>query len=130
MSTPLEALARCHGIALTYRDNWSQERHADADVLRALLRAMRVDASDDGAIERALAAHRRDQWQRMVPAYALVGYVSWVRVDTDHHRWRDIGAGVLLSMGVSMLFVTPADATHIAPIVGPDWLGMRIERSF
>ena len=69
-------------------------------------------------------------WKYGVPAYVLVGYVSYVRVDTNHHRWRDIAAGVALSMGVSRLFVTPHDATHIAPIVGPDWLGLRIERSF
>lgn len=69
-------------------------------------------------------------WKYGVPAYVMVGYVSYVRVATNHHRWRDIAAGVALSMGVSRLFVTPHDATHMAPIVGPDWLGMRIERSF
>jgi membrane-associated phospholipid phosphatase len=69
-------------------------------------------------------------WKYGVPAYLLVGYVSWVRVDSDHHHWRDIAAGVALSWGVSKLFVTPNDATHIAPVVGPDWLGMRLERSF
>ena len=71
MNARLEALARCHGIALTYRDIWSHERHAEPDVLRALLRAMRVDASDDAAIERALVAHQRAQWRRMVPAVSL-----------------------------------------------------------
>ena len=71
MSTRLQALARCHGIALTYRDIWSHERHADPAVLRALLRAMRVDAGDDAAIERSLAAHRREHWQRVVPAVSL-----------------------------------------------------------
>lgn len=69
-------------------------------------------------------------WEYGVPAYALTGYVAWVRVDTDHHRWRDVAAAAALSIGVSRLFVTPQNATHIAPIVGPDWLGMRIGRSF
>lgn len=69
-------------------------------------------------------------WKYGLPAYLVVGYVSWVRVDTDHHRWRDVIAGAALSYGVSKLFVTPQSATHIAPIIGPDWLGLRIERSF
>jgi membrane-associated phospholipid phosphatase len=69
-------------------------------------------------------------WKYGLPAYALVGYVAYIRVDTDHHRWRDVAAGALLSYGVSKLFVTPEKATHIAPIVGPDFLGMRWERSF
>ena len=69
-------------------------------------------------------------WKYGVPAYLLTGYVAWVRVDSDHHRWRDVAAGVALSYGVSKLFVTPHNATRLAPMVGPDWLGMRIERSF
>lgn len=69
-------------------------------------------------------------WQYGVPAYLLVSYVSWVRVDTDHHHWRDIIAGAAVSWSVSKLTVTPQGATHIAPIVGPEWLGIRIERSF
>jgi membrane-associated phospholipid phosphatase len=69
-------------------------------------------------------------WKYGVPAYALVGYIAWVRVDTDHHRWRDVIAGAALSYGVSRLFVVDQRATRIAPIIGPDWLGLRIERSF
>ena len=69
-------------------------------------------------------------WKYGLPAYALVGYVSYVRVDTDHHHWRDVLAGVALSMFTAKLFVTPHDAVHIAPIVGPEWIGLRLERSF
>lgn len=88
--------------------------------------------SGHAAFATTSAAFLQDRfgWKYGLPAYALVGYVSWVRVDTDHHHWRDIAAAVFLSAGVSKLFVTPSDATRIAPIVGPDWLGMRLERSF
>lgn len=88
--------------------------------------------SGHAAFVTSSAAFLQDRfgWKYGLPAYALVGYVSYVRVDTDHHHWRDIIAGVALSAGVSRLFVTPHDATHIAPIIGPDWLGLRIERSF
>jgi membrane-associated phospholipid phosphatase len=69
-------------------------------------------------------------WKFGVPAYLLTGYVAWVRVDSDHHRWRDVAAAAALSYGVSKLFVTPHNATHLAPIIGPDFMGMRWERSF
>lgn len=69
-------------------------------------------------------------WKYGLHAYAVVGYVSYVRVDTDHHRWRDVAAGAAVSYGISKLFVTPQNATHIAPVIGPDFLGLRWERSF
>lgn len=69
-------------------------------------------------------------WKYGLPAYAVVGYVSWVRVDTDHHKWRDVIAGAAVSYGISKLFVTPYKAGYLAPIIGPDFLGMRWERSF
>lgn len=69
-------------------------------------------------------------WKYGLPAYALVGYVAYVRVDTDHHHWRDVLAGAALSAFTAKLFVTPHDAVHIAPVVGPEWIGLRLERSF
>lgn len=69
-------------------------------------------------------------WKYGLPAYAATTYVAWVRVDTDHHRWRDVIASAAVSYGLSKLFVTPQNATHIAPVIGPDWLGLRWERSF
>lgn len=69
-------------------------------------------------------------WKYGVPAYLLSGYVAWVRVDTGHHRWRDAIGGGALAFGASKLFVTPQHATHIAPVIGPDFIGLRWERSF
>lgn len=69
-------------------------------------------------------------WEYGVPAYLAAGYVDWNRVETGHHRWRDVIAAHAIAIGMSKLFVTPADATFIAPTVGPDWMGLRIERSF
>lgn len=69
-------------------------------------------------------------WQYGVPAYLVVGYVTYVRVDTGHHRWRDVIAGTALSVVVSKFVVTPYKTTHITPIIGPDTLGLRWESSF
>lgn len=69
-------------------------------------------------------------WKWGVPGYLGAAYVGWVRVDTLHHRWRDVIGGAVLAVGVSKLFVTPENASHLAPVIGPDWLGLRWERSF
>ncbi len=69
-------------------------------------------------------------WEYGVPAFAVATAVSYIRVHEDKHHWRDVIAGAVLSIGISKLFVTPEDATHLAPIIGPDFFGMRWERSF
>jgi membrane-associated phospholipid phosphatase len=69
-------------------------------------------------------------WQYGLPAYALVGYVSDVRVRTGHHRWRDVVGGVAVGWGASKFFVTPQNASYIAPVIGPRFIGFRWERSF
>ena len=69
-------------------------------------------------------------WRYGLPAYALVGYVADVRVRTGHHRWRDVVGGVAVGWGVSKFFVTPQNATYIAPVIGPRFIGFRWERSF
>jgi membrane-associated phospholipid phosphatase len=69
-------------------------------------------------------------WKFGVPALVLASAVSYVRVREDKHHWRDVIAGGALGYGVALLTVTPYGATKIAPIVGPDWLGIRFERSF
>jgi len=69
-------------------------------------------------------------WEYGVPAWLLTGYVAWVRVDNNDHRWRDVVAASALAFGVGKLFVTPENATHLAPVIGPDYLGLRWERSW
>jgi membrane-associated phospholipid phosphatase len=69
-------------------------------------------------------------WQYGLPAYALVGYVAEVRVHTGHHRWRDAAGGVVVGWGTSKFFVTPQNASYIAPVIGPRFIGFRWGRSF
>ncbi len=69
-------------------------------------------------------------WKFGVPAYMLAGYVAAERVRDDHHYWRDVIASGVLSFGIAKLFVTPQGATYVAPVIGPDYMGMRWERSF
>jgi membrane-associated phospholipid phosphatase len=69
-------------------------------------------------------------WKWGAPAYLASAYVGYVRVDNDHHHWRDVIASGALAYGVALLTVTPEKATYLAPVVGPDFLGLRWQRSF
>jgi membrane-associated phospholipid phosphatase len=69
-------------------------------------------------------------WWYGAPALVLAATVSYIRVDVDKHHWRDVIAGGALGYSVAWLTVTPQKATHLAPIIGPSWLGIRYERSF
>lgn len=69
-------------------------------------------------------------WKWGTPAYMAAAYVAYVRVEEDHHHWRDVLASGALAYGVALLTVTPENATYLAPIIGPDFLGLRWERSF
>lgn len=69
-------------------------------------------------------------WAYGAPALVLATAVSYIRVDVGKHRWRDVIAGGAVGYGVAMITVTPLNAMHLAPIIGPDWMGIRYERSF
>jgi membrane-associated phospholipid phosphatase len=69
-------------------------------------------------------------WQYGAPALVLASAVSYIRVREDKHYWRDVIAGGALGYGVALLTVTPYNSVHLAPIVGPGWLGIRFQRSF
>ncbi|MDP3859834.1 MAG: phosphatase PAP2 family protein [Stagnimonas sp.] len=69
-------------------------------------------------------------WHYGAPAYVLAAYVAYERVDSHHHHTGDVIAAAALSYGVGRLFVTPEDASYLAPVIGPDFMGMRWERSF
>jgi len=69
-------------------------------------------------------------WRYGVPAYLATAYVGWVRVDTGHHRWRDIVSATALSWAVSHWLVTPYDEdpnTSLMPVIGPDIIGLQYE---
>lgn len=69
-------------------------------------------------------------WKWGAPAYLAAAYVAYVRVDEDKHHWRDVLASGALAYGVAMLTVTPENAESLAPVIGPDFLGLRWQRSF
>ena len=73
---------------------------------------------------------RRYGWKWGAPAYAAAACVAYVRVDERKHHWRDVIASGVMSYGVARLFVTRENATYLAPIIGPDFVGLRWGRSY
>jgi len=73
---------------------------------------------------------KRYGWKWGIPAYLAAASVAYVRVDEDKHHWRDVLASGALAYGVAMLTVTPKNAIYLAPIIGPDFIGLRWSRSF
>ena len=69
-------------------------------------------------------------WEYGLPAWLATGYVAYVRVDNEDHHWRDVVAASVLSFAVGKLFVTPENALHLAPVIGPDLIGFRLGRSW
>ncbi|MBU1710469.1 MAG: phosphatase PAP2 family protein [Proteobacteria bacterium] len=73
---------------------------------------------------------RRYGWKWGLPGYLASAYVAYVRVEDDKHHWRDAFAGAAVAYGIAWLTVTPEHATSLAPIIGPNFLGLRWQRSF
>jgi len=82
------------------------------------------------AFSQAGFLQERYGWAYGAPALVLATAVSYIRVDIGKHHWRDVIAGGALGYGVAMVTVTPLNAMHLAPIIGPHWLGIRYDRSF
>lgn len=82
------------------------------------------------AFAQAAFLQERYGWTYGAPALVLATAVSYIRVDIGKHHWRDVIAGGALGYGCAWLTVTPLHATHLAPTIGPGWMGIRYERSF
>ena len=82
------------------------------------------------AFSQAGFLQERYGWKYGAPALVMATAVSYIRVDVGKHHWRDVIAGGALGYSCAWLTATPLNATHLAPIIGPHWLGIRYERSF
>jgi len=74
---------------------------------------------------------RRYGWRTGLPAYAVAGYVGWLRVKADQHDWTDVIGGAALGIGSSMLFTKPwTEKVALAPWIGPNGAGIEIFASW
>ncbi|WP_062076623.1 4-alpha-glucanotransferase, partial [Demequina globuliformis] len=72
ISDALARLASECGVSLSYTGWDGQRRESSASAVRAVLRAMGMDAADDAGCERALAAIDDHRWSRLVPPVTVV----------------------------------------------------------
>jgi len=72
MSEALRRLAAAHGVALEYRDAWGNLRETSDDVLRAILAAMRVDASSEQHVGEALTQLVLARCRQSLPPMTVV----------------------------------------------------------
>lgn len=85
-------------------------------LLKEVIHSDRPDHSDDHSFPSLHAATtfltasflmKRYGWKFGVPAYALAAYVSWGRIYSKKHRFRDVAAGAALGTATGLLFTTP-----------------------
>ena len=62
-TSPLERLARSHGIQLAYRDALGAEHRATPNTLRVLLAGIGVEAATDAAVRGSLERGRTEHWR-------------------------------------------------------------------
>jgi len=67
----LHSLARAYGIEESYVDNEGGRRDATPDALVAILSALGAPLSDASEAPKALATHRRQQWERPIDPIAV-----------------------------------------------------------
>jgi hypothetical protein len=70
-------------------------------------------------------------WKWGVPAWGAAYYTAWVRVEDNHHRWRDVGVAAAFSVLASQYFVSRYPDTTVKPLFGIDGMaGLQLEYRF
>ncbi len=79
------------------------------------------------AFSSAAFIQRRYGWQAGLPAYAVSGYVGWLRVKTDEHDWTDVISGAALGIASSTLFTQRwSERVVLSPWIGPNGAGLAV----
>lgn len=73
---------------------------------------------------------KRYGWKYAAVTFPMAAVAGYSRVDTQKHHWRDVIGGCLLAYGMSELFVTKQGEEKLIPIVGPDFIGLRLHMPF
>jgi membrane-associated phospholipid phosphatase len=77
------------------------------------------------AFSSAAFIQRRYGWGAGMPAYAVAGYVAWLRVETDEHDWAEVLGGAALGIASATLFTHRwTDTVALSPWIGPDSVGL------
>jgi membrane-associated phospholipid phosphatase len=69
-------------------------------------------------------------WRFGLPAYAASTYVAYTRVETEHHRWRDVLAAAVVAQGIANLTVTSKNRPEVTPMIGSNYVGLEWNHPF
>lgn len=71
-------------------------------------------------------------WRWGLPAWAVTAYTGYVRVETEHHRWRDVLVSGAFAAAASQYFVTRHPDVTVTPLFGDryDEVGLRLGYTF
>ena len=67
-------------------------------------------------------------WTYGAPAYVLATFTAYSRVESDHHYWRDVGAGAGIGILSSMLFTQHGRIWDISPSTDGKSFGLTFKR--
>lgn len=73
---------------------------------------------------------KRYGWEYGAVAFPFAAATGYSRVDADKHHWRDVIGGCVLAYGMTELFVTKQGMENVIPVVGPDFIGLRLHIPF
>lgn len=69
-------------------------------------------------------------WKAGIPAWAATAYTAYVRVEDDHHRWRDVIVAAAFAQGASWYFVERYPGVKVLPFSDDDGAGLRVDYQF
>lgn len=69
-------------------------------------------------------------WRLGLTGYAASAYVAYTRIETEHHRWRDVIAAAAVAQIVANYTVTTQKKPELEPVIGPGYVGIRWNHPF
>jgi len=78
----------------------------------------------------AAFVQQRDGWKYGVPLYIAASFVGYSRIESKEHYFHDVVAGAAIGIAANLIFTKPFKNISVAPIIGKDFNGVIIGKSF
>ncbi|MGI8947634.1 MAG: 4-alpha-glucanotransferase [Ornithinimicrobium sp.] len=114
----LAELAHAHGVATEFWDWQGNHTSASVATVREVLAALGIDASDEQAAARALAAHEIEPWTRALPPVRVVTKGVSVRVPLHLNEGRSVRAEAHLETGAVRSLTVRGDESATREVDG------------
>jgi membrane-associated phospholipid phosphatase len=73
---------------------------------------------------------QRDGWKYGLPAYIAASFVGYSRLESKQHHIQDVIGAAVIGIGTNLIFVKPFKSVTVTPVVGEDFNGILIGKSF